>query len=340
MHRSVHAAYWTGRCVQGRWARASSAGHRRLRQIVWCPTLTVPRACSAPRGSGAAIFVSRSEEGKERWHPRAARGTHVTWPTMSVPSWRPTDAAARGRTVARAQPARGGSCAPTHRGGCCPRAPTARCRPGTQSTSGRRAGPRPAPAGPSRGTGGRCCARLRAAPRSRRWRCWAGARAIAPRKLRARQRRRAQEAPGDGGQLGVDALGQPLALTLTPADEQVRAQAGALAAAVQEATGDAVEVALVNSGDTGDMAAEHASRLAEGKRPEARRGSVLLPRTVGRGARLRLDGALPPPGPRRRAAAGNAARASAARLHHPHAQTVLHRRGRIGITRFGSARSA
>ena len=41
----------------------------------------------------------------------------------------------------------------------------------------------------------------------------------------------------------VDTLGHLLALRVTPANEQDRAQAGALAGAVQEATGESVELA-------------------------------------------------------------------------------------------------
>lgn len=82
--------------------------------------------------------------------------------------------------------------------------------------------------------------------------------------------------------LAVDTLGHLLALLVTPANEQERAQVGDLAAPVQEATGDTVEVAFVDQGDTGDAATEaagaHGIRLAVGKLPAATRGFVLLPR--------------------------------------------------------------
>lgn len=82
--------------------------------------------------------------------------------------------------------------------------------------------------------------------------------------------------------LAVDTLGHLLALLVTPADEQDRAQVAALAVAVQEATGDRVEVAFVDQGYTGEQAAEdaaaHGMRLAVVKLPDARRGFVLLPR--------------------------------------------------------------
>jgi transposase len=80
----------------------------------------------------------------------------------------------------------------------------------------------------------------------------------------------------------VDTLGHLLALHVTPANEQERDQVARLAAAVQEATGDAVEVAFVDQGYTGEgtaAAAEaHGIRLEVIKLPEAKRGFVLLPR--------------------------------------------------------------
>ena len=80
----------------------------------------------------------------------------------------------------------------------------------------------------------------------------------------------------------VDTLGHLLALVVTPANEQERAQVAELAEAVQEATGEAVEVAFVDQGYTGEEAQEAAGaqgiRLEVVKLPEARRGFVLLPR--------------------------------------------------------------
>ena len=82
--------------------------------------------------------------------------------------------------------------------------------------------------------------------------------------------------------LAVDTLGEFLALVVTPADEQDRAQVAALAEAVQEATGDTVELAYVDQGYTGaDAHADAAGwgiRLEVVKLPEARQGFVLLPR--------------------------------------------------------------
>ena len=82
--------------------------------------------------------------------------------------------------------------------------------------------------------------------------------------------------------LAVDTLGEFLALVVTAADEQDRAQVAELAEAVQEATGDAVEVAYVDQGYTGSNAEAAAEgwgmRLEVVKLPEARKGFVLLPR--------------------------------------------------------------
>jgi len=82
--------------------------------------------------------------------------------------------------------------------------------------------------------------------------------------------------------LAVDTLGHLLALTVTPANEQERAQVAGLAEQVQEATGEAVEVAYVDQGYTGEdaaaAAAAHGIRLEVVKLPEAKRGFVLLPR--------------------------------------------------------------
>jgi transposase len=80
----------------------------------------------------------------------------------------------------------------------------------------------------------------------------------------------------------VDTLGHLLALLVTPANEQERAWVGELANAVQEATGESVELAYVDQGYTGERPAEEAEAhgicLEVVKYPEAKRGFVLLPR--------------------------------------------------------------
>jgi transposase len=82
--------------------------------------------------------------------------------------------------------------------------------------------------------------------------------------------------------LAVDTLGQLLAVLVTPANEQDRAQVAALAAQIQATTGEAVEVAFVDQGYTGDQPAADAEaqgiRLEVVKLPTAKHGFVLLPR--------------------------------------------------------------
>ncbi len=80
----------------------------------------------------------------------------------------------------------------------------------------------------------------------------------------------------------VDTLGSSLALVVTPADEQERAQVEKLAAEVQRVTGENVEVAFADQGYTGLAAAEaaeqHGIKLVVVKHTEAKRGFVLLPK--------------------------------------------------------------
>jgi len=82
--------------------------------------------------------------------------------------------------------------------------------------------------------------------------------------------------------IAVDTLGYLLALRVTPADEQDRAQVAALLSEVQEITGNNVEVAYVDQGYTGEQSAAAAAQrgieLLVVKLPEAKRGFVLLPR--------------------------------------------------------------
>ena len=98
--------------------------------------------------------------------------------------------------------------------------------------------------------------------------------------------------------LAVDTLGHMLALHVTPASAEDRAEVERLAGAVQAATGDSVELAYVDQGYTGERAAEaargHGIRLEVVKLPEAKKGFVLLPR--------RWVVEHPSPGPRASAA--------------------------------------
>jgi transposase len=76
--------------------------------------------------------------------------------------------------------------------------------------------------------------------------------------------------------------GHLLALHVTPANEQDRDQVAILAEAVQDVTGESVEVAFVDLGYTGDDpdvdAASFGIHLEVVKLPDAKRGFVLLPR--------------------------------------------------------------
>lgn len=80
----------------------------------------------------------------------------------------------------------------------------------------------------------------------------------------------------------VDTLGHLLALRVTAANEQDRAQVGALAAEVQATSGDHVELAYVDQGYTAATpaqdAAAHGLKLEVVKLDQAKRGFVLLPR--------------------------------------------------------------
>jgi transposase len=92
----------------------------------------------------------------------------------------------------------------------------------------------------------------------------------------------AKRRKGNKVHLAVDTLGQLLALCVTAANEQDRAQVAELAERVQAETGETVEIAYVDQGYTGenaaDAAAEHGIKLEVVKLPEAKRGFVLLPR--------------------------------------------------------------
>ena len=80
----------------------------------------------------------------------------------------------------------------------------------------------------------------------------------------------------------VDTLGYLLALSVTPANQQDRAQVGQLAQAIQAAVAEPVQLAFVDSGYTGEApaaaAAQAGIRLEVVKHHEAKHGFVLLPR--------------------------------------------------------------
>ncbi len=92
----------------------------------------------------------------------------------------------------------------------------------------------------------------------------------------------AKRRKGSKTHIAVDTLGNLLALHVTPANEQDRAQVGQLAEAVQEVTGESVKLAFVDQGYTGETAAQeaeaHGIELEVVKLREAKKGFVLLPR--------------------------------------------------------------
>ncbi|MBE0692479.1 MAG: IS5 family transposase [Aquamicrobium sp.] len=82
--------------------------------------------------------------------------------------------------------------------------------------------------------------------------------------------------------MAVDTLGHLLALHVTPANADDRAEVERMAKAIQGATDQSVEIAFVDQGYTGDKPAAaaraHGIQLEVVKLPEAKRGFVLLPR--------------------------------------------------------------
>jgi transposase len=92
----------------------------------------------------------------------------------------------------------------------------------------------------------------------------------------------AKKKKGSKVHAAVDTLGNLLALLVTPANDQERAQVGELAAQIQEVTGHTVELAFVDQGYTGENAAQQASdhgiQLEVVKHTEAKKGFILLPR--------------------------------------------------------------
>ena len=92
----------------------------------------------------------------------------------------------------------------------------------------------------------------------------------------------AKRRKGSKVHMAVDTLGHLLALHVTPASKQDRAQVEELAKAIQEVTDEHVELAFVDQGYTGEeaekAAAERGIALRVVKLPEAKRGFVLLPR--------------------------------------------------------------
>ena len=91
------------------------------------------------------------------------------------------------------------------------------------------------------------------------------------------KRRRGSQVP-----MAVDTLGHLLALRVTPANEDDRTHVSEVVQAVQEITGESVELAYVDQGSTGEAAAaaaaQHGVKLEVVQLSQAKRGFVLLPR--------------------------------------------------------------
>lgn len=92
----------------------------------------------------------------------------------------------------------------------------------------------------------------------------------------------AKKRKGTKVHLAVDTLGHFLAVLTTPANEQDRAQVKDLCLEVQEVTGEKVKVAYADQGYTGQQTAldamEAGVELVVVKRPEAKKGFILLPK--------------------------------------------------------------
>lgn len=82
--------------------------------------------------------------------------------------------------------------------------------------------------------------------------------------------------------MAVDTLGHLLALHVTPANADDRAEVERMAKTIQAATNESVEIAFVDQGYTGERPAAaakaHGIGLEVVKLPQAKRGFVLLPR--------------------------------------------------------------
>jgi hypothetical protein len=135
-----------------------------------------------------------------------------------------------------------------------------------------------------------------------------------------------------------------LALVVTPANEQDRAQVKAGAEQVQEVTGEAVEIAFMDQGYTEahparDAAAQGMQREVV-KLSQAKKGFVRLPKR--RGAQFRVGGPVSPFGARLRTSAGDACWLAFPGVRYPLASTVCRVAGAKCITdsRSGTSRCA
>ena len=132
-------------------------------------------------------------------------------------------------------------------------------------------------------TSGPCCARPRVDRRTRPPQCSTAAPCAHPRESGRRggydgaKRKKSSKVHA-----AVDTLGHLVALRVTPATEQDREQVEMLAEALQEATGESVELAYVDRGYSGERGAAAEAeargiRLEVVKHPGSKKGFVLLP---------------------------------------------------------------
>ena len=192
-------------------------------------------------------------------------------------------------TCARSSTRCAGWCAPVRPGATC----RAICRRGRRSTNKPDAGWLPGSSRRWPMTCGRCCAGPRAAPTTRRRSFSTVPRGNRPpragigRATMATNGARAARSISPSTRSGIC-----WPLLVTPANAQDREQVAALAAAVQEATGETVELAFVDQGYTGEQpaadAAAHGIRLEVVKLEEAKRGFVLAAPALGGRALLCL----------------------------------------------------
>jgi transposase len=156
------------------------------------------------------------------------------------------------------------------------------CRPGMSFTNKRRDGSKPKSLKQSPTTYGLYSESPQAGMKTRRRRSSTAGRCNPLRKAARAGYDGAKRRNGNKVHAAVDTLGHLLALCVTAADEQDRAQVSELARRVQEETGETVQVAFVDQGYTGEnaaaAAAAHGIKLEVVKLPTAKRGFVLLPR--------------------------------------------------------------
>ncbi len=109
--------------------------------------------------------------------------------------------------------------------------------------------------------------------------------------------RRLQAQAGSKVHMAVDTLGHLLAVHVTPANEQERAQVQRLCGDVQQATGHSVKLGWADQGYTGEVAAEAAKgqrhRSADREAARSEKGLRAAAPALGGRAQLRVAGEIP-----------------------------------------------